>query len=209
VDGVKAVPFKGLAGEWRGPAVVRKRERPRYTVRSKVDEVRMRRVAMLLLAVGVVAGSLAGCSRQAPKQETVNPLDRVDNTKFQPKNFLHKTFAVKTFSSFAVEVPPHIVIPRIHGTFISFVKQGEDRQSDDSTDVSFLLMSADQYAEYAHGNRQAEALYTVDSSHSHEVEFLLPPTKEDGVKYYVVFVNLSAGKGPKMVEADFTLSSGY
>ncbi|HMK22725.1 MAG TPA: hypothetical protein VK466_10350 [Terriglobales bacterium] len=172
----------------------------------------MRRFAGLLLIAGFVTATLAGCSHQPPpppKKETVNPLDRVDNSKFQPKNFLHKTFTVKTFSSFAVEVPPHIVIPRIHGTFTSFVKQGEDRQSDDSTDVSFLLMSADQYAEYARGNRQATALYTVDSSHSHEVGFLLPPTKEETVKYYVVFVNLPTGHATKMVDADFTLTLGY
>jgi hypothetical protein len=171
----------------------------------------MRQIALLFLGAGIATVSLIGCSRQQPAQkETINSLDRVDNTKFQPKNFLHKTFAVKAFTAFEVEVPPHIVIPRIHGTFTSFVRHGEDRQSDDSTDVSFLLMSTDQYAEYARGNRQAEALYTVDSSHSHEVEFLLPPTKEEAVKFYVVFVNLPTGKAPpKMVEADFTLTSGY
>lgn len=166
---------------------------------------------MLVVIAGLAGSFWTGCSRQAPtKKEAINPLDRVDATKFQPKNFLHKTFAVKSFTAFAVEVPPHIVIPRIHGTFTSFVKQGEDRQSDDSTDISFLLMGADQYAEYAHGNRQATALYTVESSHDHEVEFILPPTRDDAVKYYVVFVNLPGGKAPaKNVEADFTLTSGY
>ena len=168
----------------------------------------MRGLAVVFLVVGVVAGALTGCSRK-PKQEAINPLDRVDNSKFKPRNFLHKTFPLKAYVPFAVTVPPHIVIPRIHGTFESFVSQGEDRQSDDSTDISFLLMSADQYAEYAHGNRQAMALYTVESSHDHEVQFLLPPTKDESVKYYVVFVNLPTGKEGKMVEADFTLTSGY
>ena len=170
----------------------------------------MRASAALLFILGI-ATCLISCSRQAPppKKETVNPLDRVDNSKFQPKNFLHKTFAVKTFASFPVEVPPHTAIPRIHGTFTSFVNSGEDRQSDDSTDVSFLLMSGEQYAEYARGNRQATALYTVESSHSQEVEFLVQPTKDDPVKFYVVFVHLAAGKTPTMVEADFTLTSGY
>jgi len=170
----------------------------------------MRRIATWFLLVAVMASG-TGCSRQqpAPKKETVNPLDRVDNSKFQPKNFLHKTFPVKTFTSFSVEVPPHIAIPRVHGTFTSFINQGEDRQSDDSTDISFLLMDEEQYGEYAKGNRQATALYTVESSHSHEVEFLLPPTKDAAVKYYVVFVNLPTGKATKLVEADFTLTSGY
>lgn len=171
----------------------------------------MRSSAVLPFTLGIVVCLFGGCSPQQPRarQETVNPLDRVDNSKFQPKNFLRKTFAVKTFTSFPVEVPPHIAIPRIHGTFTSFVKNGEDRQSDDSTDISFLLMSAEQYAEYAKGNRQATALYTVESSHSQEVEFLLQPTKDEPVKFYVVFVHLAAGKAPTMVEADFTLTSGY
>ena len=170
----------------------------------------MRRIARWFLLAGVAAAG-TGCSRQqtAPKKETVNPLDRVDSSKFQPNNFLHKTFAVKTLTSFSVEVPPHIAIPRVHGTFTSFVKQGVDRQSDDSTDISFLLMDSEQYGEYAKGNRQATALYTVESSHSQEVEFLLPPTKDAPVKYYVVFVNVPTGKASKMVEADFTLTSGY
>lgn len=166
----------------------------------------MRSKAVLFLAVGIAAWT--GCSKQ-PKQEPINPLDRVENSKFKPNNFLHKTFALKTFAPFSVNVPPHIVIPRIHGTFQSFVNQGDDRESDDSTDISFLLMSVDQYADYARGNRGATALYTVESSHDHEVQFLLPPTKDEAVKYYVVFVNLPTGKGAKMVEADFTLTSGY
>jgi hypothetical protein len=152
-----------------------------------------------------------GCSRKqsAVPKETLNPLDRVNNSKFQPNNYLHKTFPVKTFTSFSVEVPPHIAIPRVHGTFTSFISHGEDRQSDDATDISFLLMDAEQYGEYAKGNRQATALYTVESSHSQEVEFLLPPTKDAAVKYYVLFVNVPTGKSNKMVEADFSLTSGY
>ena len=168
----------------------------------------MRQRAVLIM-MGLLVWT--GCSSKpsAPQKETVNPLDRVNTSNFQPNNFLHKTFPVRTFTSFSVEVPPHIAVPRIHGTFTSFINQGGGRQSDESTNVSFLLMSEEQYGEYAKGNRQATALYTVESSHSQEVEYLLPPTKADPMKYYVTFVNLPTGKSSKVVEADFALTSGY
>jgi hypothetical protein len=106
--------------------------------------------------------------------------------RLKPSNFLHKTFTVKKYASFPVEVPPHTVIPRIHGTFESFVpRPGDDDLSDDSTDVSFLLMNTAQFAAYSHGQGGGTE------------------------KYYVVFVNLPGGPPVKSVAADFTLSFGY
>jgi hypothetical protein len=154
--------------------------------------------------------ALAACNRSGPSKSTVNPLDRVDTARLKPSNFLHKTFTVKKYASFPVEVPPHTVIPRIHGTFQSFVpRPGDDDLSDDSTDVSFLLMNTAQFAAYSHGQGDGTALYTVESTHSHEVEFVLSPTKDNAEKYYVVFVNLPGGPAVKSVAADFTLSFGY
>lgn len=154
--------------------------------------------------------ALAACNRSGPSKSTVNPLDRVDTVRLKPSNFLHKTFPVKKYASFPVEVPPHTVIPRIHGTFQSFVpRPGDDGLSDDSTDVSFLLMNTAQFAAYSHGQGGGTALYTVESTHSHEVEFVLSPTKDNAEKYYVVFVNLPGGPPVKSVTADFTLSFGY
>ena len=133
----------------------------------------------------VIALLLFGLSlacNQTPRggaKSTVNPLDRIDAVRVKPINFLHKTFTVKKYAQFLVEVPPHTVIPRIHGTFQSFVPQtGDDNLSDDSTDVSFLLMKPAQLAEYARGNGGGTALYTVEPTHDHEVEFVLPPTND-------------------------------
>jgi hypothetical protein len=154
--------------------------------------------------------ALAACTRSGPSKSTVNPLDRLDTVRLRPSNFLHKTFTVKKYASFPVEVPPHTVIPRIHGTFESFVpRPGDDDLSDDSTDVSFLLMNTAQFAAYSHGQGGGTALYTVESTHSHEVEFVLSPTNDKAEKYYVVFVNLPGGPPVKSVAADFTLSFGY
>jgi hypothetical protein len=162
------------------------------------------------LPVIALSLALAACNRSGPSKSTVNPLDRVDTVRLKPTNFLHKTFTVKKYASFPIEVPPHTVIPRIHGTFQSFVpRPGDDDLSDDSTDVSFLLMNTAQFAAYSHGQGGGTALYTVESTHSHEVEFVLSPTKDNAEKYYVVFVNLPGGLPVKSVTADFTLSFGY
>jgi hypothetical protein len=52
-------------------------------------------------------------------------------------------------------------------------------------------------------------MYTVDPTHDHEVEFLLPPTQAEPAKYYVVFRNSPGGAALKYVEADFSLTFGY
>jgi hypothetical protein len=154
---------------------------------------------------------LLACNQQhqVPK-ETSNPLDRIDSSHQKPINFLHKTFTVKKSAQFAIEVPPHTAIPRVHGTFKSFVpRPGDDPLSDDTTDVSFLLMNTEQFSDYSHGHGGGTALYTVEATHDHEVEFMLPPSKDDAEKYYVVFVNSPGGAPVKSVQADFTLSFGY
>jgi hypothetical protein len=152
---------------------------------------------------------LAGCSKQQPR-EAVNSLDHVDSTRKKPINFLHKTFPVKKYAQFAFEVPVHTVIPRLHGTFKSFIKRsGEDSISDDSADIDFILMNPDQFADFSQGHGGGTAMYTVDPTHDHEVEFLLPPTQAEPATYYVVFRNSPGGAALKYVEADFSLTFGY
>jgi hypothetical protein len=171
----------------------------------------MRRRLILTTLAGMLA-IVPGCNKQqpAPSKETLNPLDHVDSSHTRPINFLHKTFTVKKYAQFPVEVPPHTVIPRIHGTFQSFIpRAGDDNLSDDSTDVRFLLMSADQFSDYSHGQGGGTALYTVDATHDHEVEFVLPPTADAPAKYHVVFVNAPGGRAVMSVTADFSLSFGY
>ncbi|PYX20664.1 MAG: hypothetical protein DMG82_21455 [Acidobacteria bacterium] len=98
-------------------------------------------ISVLAVSLFVV---LLACNKQhqAPK-ESSNPLDRIDSSHQKPINFLHKTFTVKKSAQFSIEVPAHTVIPRVHGTFKSFVpRSGDDPLSDDSTDVGFLLNSS-------------------------------------------------------------------
>jgi hypothetical protein len=70
-------------------------------------------------------------------------------------------------------------------------------------------MNAEQFADFSHGHGGGTALYNVEATHAHEVEFVLPPSKDDPEKYYVVFVNSPGGAPVKSVQADFTLSFGY
>jgi hypothetical protein len=165
---------------------------------------------LLLLAAATLATILLACNQHHAPKETSNPLDHVDSSHAKPVNFLHKTFTVKKYAQFPIEVPAHTVIPRVHGNFKSFVpRPGDDSLSDSSTDVGFLLMNADQFADYSRGHGGGTALYTVEATHDHEVEFLLPPTQDDPAKYYVVFFNAPGGAPTKSVTADFTLSFGY
>jgi hypothetical protein len=165
---------------------------------------------LLPIALAVV---MAGCSKRQPlprQGEQENPLNRVDSTHIKPIHFLHKTFPVKGYAQFEFQVPVHTVLPRLHGTFKSFVpRPGDDSLSDDSTDVDFLLMRADQFTDFSHGRGDGTALYNVDATHDHEVEFLLEPTQEEPEKYYVVFRNSPGGAKLKYVAADFSLTFGY
>jgi hypothetical protein len=159
---------------------------------------------------------LVGCKQ---KQQTESPAVSADNlpaahtqndAQAKPIRFLHKTFTVKKSVPFTVEVPPHSVIPRIHGTFQSFLpRPGDDDLSDESTDVTFLLMNTEQYAESARNPAGGTALYSVEATHNHEVDFVLPPTNDSPVKYYVVFVSAPGGVPVKSVTADFGLYFGY
>jgi hypothetical protein len=161
----------------------------------------------LILYLALLTLAVACTKSQKPAEQTLNPLDRANSTRIKPQNFLHKTFPVKKYAQFEFEVPPHSAIPRLTGTFKSFVpRKGDENRSDDSTNVAFLLMNADQFSDFAHGDSSGTALYATELTHNHEVDFLLPPTQQDSAKYYVVFRNSGA---LKYVEADFTLTFGY
>ncbi len=73
--------------------------------------------------------------------------------------------------------------------------------SDDSANVDFLIVNADQYADLV-SDRPSEALFSVEASHNQAVNVDLPASLDQSVKYYLVFRNAAKGPG-KVVEADF------
>lgn len=170
----------------------------------------MRPKAILLSALAVVLFAAAACNKQQkPPEEEVDSLHKIDSVRREPNRFLHKTFQLKKTAQFSFTVPEHTPIPHLQGTFSSFVpRPGDDPLSDDTTNVDCLLLDADQYAEFTHGNFNGTALYATGPTHDHEVDFSLSPTMEQPATYYVVF--RSAGGAPvKSVKADFNVTYGY
>jgi hypothetical protein len=100
------------------------------------------------------------------------------------------------------EVPPHVVKPRLHGNYRSSVERVHG-ESGGAANVDFLVLSENQYSDFL-GGRPEEALFSVDASDNHTVNFDLPASMDQPVKYYLVFVS-SKGKTKKVVEANFTV----
>jgi hypothetical protein len=162
-------------------------------------QTRIRLLPVLIVAALVLVPS--ACEKKKPPAEEILPMDRVAPSPVGTnQSILHKTFTVKSSTIFPFEIPPHAVRPHLHGIFESFVRELHGA-SDDSANVDFLIVNADQYADLV-GNRPSEALFSVEASHNQSVNVDLPASLDQPVKYYLVFRN--PGKGPgKVVEADF------
>lgn len=118
-------------------------------------------------------------------------------------HILHKTFAVGRAVQVPFEIPPHAATPRFHGTFQSFEQQGASSH-DESANVDMLLMNEQQYAEFSRGH-DSDVLFVADTSHYQDINFDLPPSLDQPVKYHLVFRNSPGGAAKKVVKADFTV----
>lgn len=116
------------------------------------------------------------------------------------QNILQKTFTLKGSSVFPFEIPAHAVRPHLHGLYTSFVG-GVHGDSSGAANLDFLVLNEDQYADFQQG-RPSEALFSVADSHNQAVNFDLPASMEQPVKYYLVFRS-SGGENKKTVEANF------
>ncbi len=163
---------------------------------------------VVVLAVGgyfLYEHHLASQSPQPQAAPPVESLDRIVVRKqLPPLHFLHQTFTVDKYQAFVFEVPPSTVMPKLHGTFQSFVTRPAGEVSDEVAEVEVMLMSPEQYSDFIHG-RHATSIYAVDPSYHQEVQYSLAPTQADPAKYYLVFRSYSGG--PKSVKADFEVTS--
>lgn len=116
------------------------------------------------------------------------------------QNVLQKTFALKTSIAFPFDIPAHAVRPHLHGLYTSFVGDVHG-ESGSAANIDFLVLSEDQYGDFQHG-RPSEALFSVEDSHNQAVNFDLPASMDQPVKYYLVFRG-SSGASKKTVEANF------
>jgi hypothetical protein len=165
--------------------------------------------SLLSCALTLSLAALPACKKKK-QEETANDFHaKIELTRPEPNHFLHKTFRLKRSAQFSFAVPPHSATPHLQGTFTAFVpRPGDEPLSDDTTNVEFLLLDADQYAEFSHGDFSGTALYAAGPTHSTEVDYSLSPTMDEPATYYVVFRN-SGGAAVKSVNADFTVSYGF
>jgi hypothetical protein len=158
-----------------------------------------------ILTMGLLL--LCACSKkQSSKRGNNDPLNQVRSAPSEPaRHFLHKTFKVDTFVKFPFDVPAHAFNPKLRGSFKSYLAGKSSDSGDDSSNVDFLLMNAEEFDDFAH-NRSSAVRYSIGAAHRQDVDYSLPATLEDPVKYFIVFRNSSANAPPRMVDADFTLS---
>jgi hypothetical protein len=119
-------------------------------------------------------------------------------------HIVHKTFPVVRAVHVPFEIPPHAVTPKFHGTFCSFSQQGGIPTNDESANVDLLLMNEEQYTAFAAG-KDPDVLLIADTSHYQDINFDLSPSRDQPVKYHLVFRNTPGGAAKKLVQADFSV----
>lgn len=87
-------------------------------------------------------------------------------------------------------------------------RPGDERLSDETTDVNFLRKNTNQFADFSHGRGDATVRYSFEPSHGHEVEFLLPQTRATRSSTSSSSAPL-LGAAVNNVQADFNLTFGY
>ncbi|MGA2100796.1 MAG: hypothetical protein ABSG34_06805 [Candidatus Sulfotelmatobacter sp.] len=159
------------------------------------------------VAIAILLSAGAGCTKQdAPRVNMTTPLDQVVPSSKGPTEaqvVLEKTFSLKSSATFPFEIPSHASRPHLHGIFQSFVGKAGGA-SDSTADIEFVILNEEQQANVA-SDRPSDALFSVESSHNQAVNFDLPPSMNQPVKYYLVFHNVQGSKSNKVVEANFRI----
>lgn len=120
------------------------------------------------------------------------------------KKVLHQNFIVAGVVDVPFEIPAHAYSPQLHGTFRSFIQAGGALTTAPG-DVDFLLLSDQQYSSLMSGH-PGDAVFSADATHDQEVNANLPPTLNHAVKYHLIFRNVSAKTGKKVVQAEFEMN---
>jgi hypothetical protein len=164
------------------------------------------KIKVTCLLTAAVLLSTACSRKEAPKRANNDPLNQVRSGPAEPpRHFLHKTFKVATYVKFPFDVPSHAFNPKLQGSFKSYPAGKSPEAGDDSSNVDFLLMNAEEFDDFVH-NRSSAVRYSIGAAHSQDVDYALPATLEEPVKYFIVFRNSASNGPPRMVDADFTIS---
>jgi hypothetical protein len=162
-----------------------------------------RTLAFLVVALALSAGA---CQKKSPPAEEVPAAtDRVAPSPVGTSQIvLQKTFTVSSSAKFPFEIPAHAAMPHLHGNYKSFVRQPGVQSNDDTANVDFLILTEDQYADFAAG-RASEALFSANAAHDQDVDVSLPASQDQPQKYYFIFRNTPGGAAKKVVQAGFTV----
>ena len=161
----------------------------------------LRTTLAALIALFLLAGE--ACTKEAPPpaQTTARP-ERVAPTPADTtQTVLQKTFNLKGTATFPFEIPAHAAQPHLHGIFESTAGRARG-QSSDEANIDFLIMNQEQETDFAN-NRESETMFAVETTHNQAINFDLPPSMSQPVKYYLVFRNPAGTKDSKVVQADF------
>jgi len=162
----------------------------------------MPRPKCLTVLIAMLTLLVVACHKEKPETSTTGPSHRVARSPVgTTQTILEKTFALKGTATFPFEIPAHAVLPHLRGTFESFLGRANGESGEES-DIDFLVLNEDQEGSFA-GKGASEALLTVEATHSQEVNFDLPASRDQPVKYYLVFRNPAGSKSRKVVEANF------
>lgn len=163
----------------------------------------MRKCSLPCVFAAAVFFMVASSCDQKPAAPAKAPV-QYDHVAASPvgtdQNILQKTFVLKTSVVYPFEIPAHAVRPHLHGLYASFVGDVHG-DSSGAANLDFLVLNEDQYGDCQH-DRPAEALFSVEGSHNQAVNFDLPASMEQPMKYYLVFRS-SGGETKKTVEANF------
>jgi len=159
-----------------------------------------------LSAIVILAG---GACKKQPPPSTLDTSEHLNLPSINgaaasgTQTVLEKTFDLRVSATFPFEVPPNAARPHLHGIFQSFAGQAHG-PSDETADIGFAILNESQQTDAAN-NLPTQALFSVDASHNQSVNFDLPPTQEQAVKYYLVFRNPQGAKKNRFVQAHFRL----
>jgi len=137
-------------------------------------------------------------------QSKAQPMDHVFADAEMPQEYLRAQFALKKSAQFRFVIPPHIVRPRLQGSFRSFVRHGDGDRSGRPASIDVLLMNAQQFDDFVN-DRPTETTLEVQSA-DHAVDFALPGSYDEPQEYHLVFRDPTL-RANLIVMADFTVDA--
>lgn len=163
---------------------------------------RLRLGSVFLVATFVLLTS--SCQKAKPPEE-VPPVEHTGTSPVgTTQAVLNKSFAVRTSVTFPFEIPAHAAMPRLRGSYKSFVTKLGIQSNEDSANVDFFVLTEDQYADFVRGS-VSDLLFSAEASHDQAVDVSIPPSLNQPRKYYLVFRSTPGGDPKKIVQADLTV----